>query len=140
MADETLQVKVQWLEGKRLEVSARGNRIIVDQIYADGRENLGFRPTELLLGALGACTMGTVLTFCNNMKIPLESFEIGLEGERAMAPERVSEIHVSLNLGGDISDERLDTLKRVAGGCRIHYTITHSPKIGMTLTVGEKTV
>lgn len=140
MVDETLQVKVQWLEGKRLEVSARGNRIIVDQIYADGRENLGFRPTELLLGALGACTMGTVLTFCNNMKIPLESFEIGLEGKRAMAPERVSEIHVSLNLGGDIPDERLDTLKRVAGGCRIHYTITHSPKIRMTLTASEKTV
>jgi putative redox protein len=140
MSDEKLQVNVRWLEGKRLEVSARGNNIIVDQVYADGREGMGFRPTELLLSALGACTMGTVLTFCNNMKIPLESFEIGVEGKRDTAPERISEIQVSLRVAGDIPEERLETLKRVAKGCRIHYTITHAPKIELELKAGEKTV
>ena len=140
MGDGKLQVNVRWLDGKRLEVSARGNRIIVDQVYADGREEMGFRPTELLLGALGACTMGTVLTFCNNMKIPVESFEIGVEGKRDTAPERISEIQVSLCLAGDIPEERLDTLKRVAKGCRIHYTITHQPKIELELKAGEKVV
>ena len=140
MADGASQVNVRWIDGKRLEVSARGNRLIVDQVSADGREDTGFRPTDLLLGALGACTMGTVLTFCNNMKIPVDSFEIDVEGKRDTAPERVSEIQVSLNLSGDIPEERLETLKRVAGGCRIHYTIKHSPKIEMKLKVGEKTV
>lgn len=140
MSDGNLQVNVRWLEGKRLEVSARGNRIIVDQVYADGSEDMGFRPTELLLSALGACTMGTVLTFCNNMKIPLESFEIGVEGKRDTAPERISEIQVSLRVAGDIPEERLDTLKRVAKGCRIHYTITHAPKIELELKAGERTV
>lgn len=140
MGDGKLQVNVRWLDGKRLEVSARGNRIIVDQVYADGREEMGFRPTELLLGALGACTMGTVLTFCNNMKIPVESFEIGVEGKRDTAPERISEIQVSLSVAGDIPEERLDTLKRVAKGCRIHYTITHPPKIELELKAGKKVV
>ncbi len=96
MADGASQVNVRWIDGKRLEVSARGNRLIVDQVSADGREDTGFRPTDLLLGALGACTMGTVLTFCNNMKIPVDSFEIDVEGKRDTAPERVSEIQVSL--------------------------------------------
>ena len=140
MSDGNLKVNVRWLEGKRIEVSARGNRIIVDQVYADGREDMGFRPTELLLGALGACTMGTVLTFCKNMKIPVESFAIGVEGKRETAPERISEIQVSLSLGGEIPEERLDTLKRVAQGCRIHYTITHQPKIELELKSGEKAV
>lgn len=140
MSDRSLQVNVKWLEGKRIEVSARGNRIIVDQVYADGKEDMGFRPTELLLGALGACTMGTVLTFCQNMKIPVESFTIGVEGKRETAPERISEIQVDLRIEGDIPEERLDTLKRVANGCRIHYTITHAPKVELKLKAGEKTV
>jgi putative redox protein len=140
MSAGNLQVNVRWLEGKRIEVSARGNRIIVDEVYADGREEMGFRPTELLLGALAACTMGTVLTFCRNMKIPLESFAIGVEGKRETAPERISEIQVVLRLAGNIPEERLDTLKRVAKGCRIHYSITHPPKIEMELEAGEKVV
>lgn len=140
MGDGTLQVDVRWLDGKRIEVSGRGNRLIVDQVYADGGEGMGFRPTELLLGALGACTMGTVLTFCENMDIPLESFAISVEGKRETAPERVSEIQISLHLAGDIPGGRLDTLKRVAKGCRIHHTITHPPKIGVELKTGEKVV
>lgn len=140
MSDGKLRVNVRWLEGKRLEVSTRGNRIIVDQVYGDGREGMGFRPTELLLSALGACTMGTVLTFCNNMKIPVEAFEIEVEGKRDAAPERISEIQVDLRVTGDIPGERFDTLKRVAKGCRIHYTITHPPKIGLELKIGEKAV
>lgn len=138
MGKETLLVDVRWLEGKRIEVSARGNRLLVDEIYADGREGMGFRPTELLLGALGACTMGTVLNFCKNMNIPVESFAIDVEGKRETMPERIGEIQVSLRLVGDISRERLDTLKRVATGCRIHYTITHAPKIELELNAGEK--
>jgi uncharacterized OsmC-like protein len=140
MSNGKLQVNVRRIDGKRLEVSARGNRVIVDQIYADGREDLGFRPTELLLGALGACTMGTVLTFCDNMKIPVDAFTIDVEGKRETAPERISEIQVSICLEGDIPTERLDTLKRVANGCRIHYTITHPPKIELYLEAGEKAV
>jgi len=133
MSDGRLRVNIRWIEGKRIEVAARGSSIIVDEIYADGRENSGFRPTELLLGALGACTMGTVLTFCSNMKVPVESFSIEVEGKREKAPERIGEITVSMQVGGDITQERLETLRRVAKGCRIHYTITHAPKIDLSL-------
>lgn len=138
MSEGPMQVEVRWLDGKRIEVSARGNRLIVDQVYADGRGGMGFRPTELLLGALGACTMGTVLTFCKNMNIPVETFVIDVEGKREASPERISEIKVSLRLGDDIPTPRLETLKRVARGCRIHHTIMQSPPIGLELKAGEK--
>lgn len=137
MTDSASKVAVRWLEGKRIEVSSRGNRLIVDQVYEDGREGGGFRPTELLLGALGACTIGTVLTFCGNMDIPVDSFAIDLEGERESAPDRIGEIRISMNLEGDIPTERLETLKRVAHGCRIHHTLTRAPKISLELKVGR---
>lgn len=140
MADTGSKVAVRWLDGKRIEVSARGNRLIVDQVYEDGREGTGFRPTELLLGALGACTIGTVLTFCRNMDIPVESFTIDVEGNRESAPERISEIRISMKIEGDIPEERLPTLKRVANGCRIHHTITHAPRISLELKTGEKVI
>lgn len=138
MAAESLRVEVRWLEGKRIEVAARGNRLIVDEIYADGREGAGFRPTELLLAALGACTMGTVLTFCRNTGIALESFEIAVEGKREKAPERVGEIGLALRLAGAVPPERVATLERVARGCRIHYTLAHPPHIGLALEVEHK--
>jgi putative redox protein len=139
MSENQLKVQLEWQGDKRIHVNARGNRIVVDQIYADGREGMGFRPTELLLSALGACTMGTLIGFCQNMKIPVESFSIEVEGTRAKAPERVSAIHLSLVLSGDVPEDRIETLRRVANGCRVHYTMTHPPDISLDLKVSERT-
>ena len=138
MSEKYLAVSLGWVEGKKIQASARGNHLLVDRIYEDGREGMGFRPTELYLCALGACTMGTVLEFCGNMKIPIESFSIEVEGKREHKPERISEVQISLELVGDIPEERLDTLKRVAKGCRVHYTMTHPPKIELDLRVAER--
>lgn len=55
MGENVLTVDVEWMEkGKKIQASARGNRLVVDQIYEDGREGMGFRPTELILSGLGA--------------------------------------------------------------------------------------
>lgn len=137
MSGDSLKVQLEWEGGKRIRVNARGNRIAVDQIYEDGREGMGFRPTELLLGALGACTMGTLLEFCKNMGIPLESFSIEVEGKREKSPERIGEVRLSLVLSGEVPEERVETLRRVAKGCRVHYTMTHPPRIELEMRVAE---
>lgn len=134
MSGDNLKVHVEWQGGKRIHVEARGNRIVVDEAKEGGD---GFRPTELLLGALGACTMGTLLNFCQNMDIPIESFSIDLQGKREKAPERVGEIRISLVLAGEVPEDRVETLRRVAKGCRIHYTMTHPPKIELEMQVAE---
>ncbi len=54
MSGNVLTVELEWEEGKRIQASARGNRLVVDRIYADGREGRGFRPTELILSGLGS--------------------------------------------------------------------------------------
>jgi uncharacterized OsmC-like protein len=137
MGGDSLKVQLEWESGKRIRVNARGNRIVVDQIYEDGREGTGFRPTELLLGALGACTMGTLLEFCRNVGIPLESFSIEVEGKREKAPERIGEVRLTLVLSGEVPEERVETLRRVAKGCRVHYTMTHPPRIGLEMRVAQ---
>lgn len=54
MSGNVLSVDLNWEEGKRLRASARGNELVVDRVYEDGREGQGFRPTELILSGLGA--------------------------------------------------------------------------------------
>ncbi|MDA0999073.1 MAG: OsmC family protein [bacterium] len=140
MSSDVLAVQVEWQEGKRIEATARGNRLVVDQIYADGRESGGFRPTELILSGIGACMMGTVLGFCENMKIPVEKFSISVEGVRGTKPERISEIRLRLELRGNIPEDRRETLLRVAQGCRVHYTLTHAPEIHVDLRLSGSAV
>ena len=55
MSGNILSVDLTWMKkGKRIQASARGNQLTVDRIYEDGRDGMGFRPTELILSGLGA--------------------------------------------------------------------------------------
>lgn len=69
------------------------------------------------------------------MKIPLEKLSIRMEGRREANPDRISEIKATMEISGEIPPERVETIKRVAKGCRIHNTLTRSPKISVDLTI-----
>lgn len=81
--------------------------------------------------------MGNVLEFSRNMKIPIEQFSIRVEGTRESKPERIGEIRAILDISGEIPPERIETIKRVAKGCRIHNTLSRSPKIEVDLQVSK---
>ena len=69
-----MQVDIAQLEWRRMAIRARGNEIIVDDTLETGGPGDGWRPSELLLGGLGACMIGTMLTFAKNQGIEPESF------------------------------------------------------------------
>ncbi len=140
MSTNFLDVNIEWMEDARLRVSAKGNNLFIDKLYEGGHKEAGFRPTELLMAGLGACTMGTVLAFCENMSIPVKKFSIHLRGKREPRPERLSEIRLSMTLEGNIPEDRIKTLRRVAKGCRVHYTLTHPPVIELDLRVNQRHV
>ncbi len=81
--------------------------------------------------------MGNILEFCQNMDIPLNRLSVQMEGKRESNPSRIGEISASIEIEGDIPEERVETLRRVVKGCRIHNTFTKPPKIGVNLTVNE---
>lgn len=84
--------------------------------------------------------LGNVLEFCQNMKISLDRLAVRMSGERAEGPSRIAAISASIEIEGDVPEERLETLLRVAKGCRMHNTLTRPPKIDVDLTVGAKKV
>lgn len=124
-----MHVDVDRLEAARLAVRTRGLDVIVDRLAEDGGPGDGFRPTELLLGALGACMAGTVLTFAERQELDLTGLSFSIDDEVADHPKRVAAITVVMRVGGELSARQLESLGRVAKRCKIHNTLDDGPEI-----------
>ena len=124
-----MHVHIEQLEGRRMAIRARGLELIIDDTTKAGGPGDGFRPTELLLGALGSCMIGTMVTFARNQGIEVEDISMTVEDEALEHPDRIGTIRVAMKLSTDADDRRLKTLERVAGACKIHNTLESAPHI-----------
>lgn len=124
-----MQVHVEQLEGRRMAIRARGLELIVDDTLEAGGPGDGFRPSELLMGALGACMIGTMVQFARNQDIEVKDVYVDVADEELMHPERIGTIRVKMELSTDADDRRIKTLERVASACKIHNTLGSNPAI-----------
>lgn len=124
-----MKVEVEQVSGRRFVIRARGNQIVVDDTLEAGGPGDGFRPTELLLGALAACMMGTMVSFAAGQQISVEEVRMVLDCDTAERPDRISCIRASMNLRTDADPRRQETLRRVASACKIHNTLAAEPTI-----------
>ncbi|HKZ28330.1 MAG TPA: OsmC family protein [Acidimicrobiia bacterium] len=132
-----MKVEVEQVAGRRMVVRARGVELIVDDTLAAGGPGDGFRPTELLMGALGTCMIGTMINFARNQDISVSNISMTLEDESAEHPERIGDIRAVMRLETDATDRRRAGLERVAAACKIHNTLEHGPEIGFGFEVIE---
>ena len=130
-----MDVAVTRLQGRRLEVEARGLTLIIDQLEEQGGPGDGFRSTELLLGALGSCMIGTMLGFAENQSIPVEGVKVSLSDELAEHPERIGRIRVEMQVSGAITESQAASLRRVAARCKVHSTLAMSPEVDVDFVV-----
>lgn len=78
-----------------------GHQVVVDAGPRNGGQNLGPRPTELLLGALGACTGMDAVSVLQKMRAGLTSFDVELDGEqRTDHPHAFEHIRISFTVTG----------------------------------------
>ena len=124
-----MQVDIEQIEGRRMAIRARGLELIVDDTVEAGGPGDGFRPSELLMGALGTCMIGTMITFARNQNITVSDISMHVEDEALEHPERIGTIRLIMDLETDADDRRVQTLERVAGACKIHNTLERSPVI-----------
>lgn len=124
-----MQVEVEQLEWRRMAIRARGLELVVDDTVEAGGPGDGWRPSELLLGALGTCMIGTMLTFARNQGIEVRDVSMHLEDEAAEHPERIGSISIRMSLGADATDRQKRSLERVAAACKIHNTLERPPGI-----------
>lgn len=124
-----MRVTLDQVKEGRFIGRARESRVTIDRLPGQGGSGEGFRPTELLLLALGSCMMGTLWTFAENQKIPVQGIHLELASEELPHPERVGRIEVKMEVKGKISLKERASLMRVAQHCKIHNTLKRPPDI-----------
>ncbi len=86
----------------------QGNKMQMDGSPAIGGQELGFRPMQLLLAAIGGCSTMDVVSILNKQKQELRHIEISVDGEReqGVEPSLFRDIHVHFKLYGNVDPEK----------------------------------
>lgn len=89
-------------------VDEKAHTLHTDSSSESGGGDAGFRPMQLLLGALGACSGIDIVSILQKQKQEIEVFEMEISGEReqGVTPSLWKEVHVVFQLSGSIDFEK----------------------------------
>jgi uncharacterized OsmC-like protein len=117
------RITVTRVAGRRLEVRSGDAVAIIDRPVSEGGAGDGFRSTDLLLGALGSCTIGTMLSFAEAEGIAVEGARAELTAITSITTDTVTRAKLTLHLDGDLSDTDLERLSAAAADCKVHRSL-----------------
>ena len=114
------------------EVVAGAHKFLADEPGTLGGTNTGPSPYDLLLGALGACTVMTLRVYAARKEWPLEHVSISLRHSKIYAADcaecetrtgKVDRIEREIKLEGDLDGEQRARLLQIADMCPVHRTL-----------------
>jgi len=121
-------------DGFNLEAENEGgNTIRFDAAPDIGGTNMGMRPMQVLLSALGACSTIDVISILKKQRQPLKDINIRVTGEREKdaVPSLFVEAHLHFRLFGDLDSEKVATAVSlsVEKYCSVAKTMAHKARI-----------
>lgn len=118
--------------GLQHEIKAGANTILADATKEVGGGETGLNPHELLLASLGACTSMTLQLFAQKRGWKLDQVDVRLTEETVDDPDnagkKLSKITREIQVKGDLNQEQVDSLRKIADKCPIHKLLTESNK------------
>jgi putative redox protein len=122
-------------------VEAGALTFLADEPVASGGDGLGPAPYDLLLAALGHCTVLTILLYARRKEWQVDDVSIRASHERetieelvegALVRRKVERIELEISLGGDLDEAQRTRLMDIAGKCPVHRTLTGDLEISLT--------
>ncbi|MGE3991179.1 bifunctional alpha/beta hydrolase/OsmC family protein [Pseudorhodoplanes sp.] len=120
--------------GKFQQTISAGHHVLTaDEPIAQGGEDSGPNPYDLLLAGLGACTSMTLRHYADRIGLPLERVSVALKHSRIHAADceacetkegKVDRIDRVLTLKGNLDSEQRKRLLEIADKCPVHRTLT----------------
>ncbi len=105
-------------------IQTPGHAIFADVTPDKGGQDTAPDPHQLLLGAWGACTNMTLQMYANRKGWPLDEVVVTLsETKAANTPSNKPLIEKNIQLRGNLTQDQVDTLKRVAEKCPVNQLI-----------------
>ncbi len=120
-------------------VNEMGNKVQMDGSPADGGHDLGFRPMQMLLAAMGGCSAVDVVTILRKQRIELKDIKITITGEREKdkTPSLYTEVHAHFKLFGDIDEDKAQKALALSVGkyCSVAKTLEKTAKVTYSVEV-----
>ena len=114
-------------------IEAGPYNLVADIDQSMGGDEKGPNPHQLMLSSLGACTSITVQMYAKRKGWNLEKVTIDLTEDKVTDPENPSrtmpKIVREITLTGDLTEEQIADLTRIADKCPIHKLITGPKEI-----------
>lgn len=134
----SMEVEITRKDDNHLVVDTRGQTLSLHRGVPSDEATDGFMASELVLGGLGACMLGTALTFARNTDIPLDDLRVIMDADSAPNPERLQTIRVTMTATGQLTERHLASLSRVAARCKIHNTFADPPNIELSVSLADQ--
>jgi len=90
-------------------VNEDGTTVQIDGSPAVGGQNLGFRPMQLLLAALGGCSTIDIVGILKKQRQEIKDIKITVDGQREpnVEPSLFQAIHVHFALTGNLDEDKV---------------------------------
>jgi len=113
--------------------SNSGHSVVADEPATFGADE-GMRPTEMLLGALGACTGINAVLLLKKFRQPFKSLEVEVEGDQEKGwPHAFTEIRISFKVGwdGKLDKQLVESALDMAVNkyCPVDATLSHGTRV-----------
>jgi putative redox protein len=96
------------------------HRLTTDEPEALGGEGSGPAPHELFPAALAACVSTTLVMYGRTKDWDLGEVTVEVDYDHRATPRR---FEILIHLSGDLSDEQLERLEKVAAACPVRSAI-----------------
>ena len=119
--------------GLEFAVQLRNHEFTSDMSEADGGQDKGPSPSELLVGSLGVCIAMMAQLYCDRHGYKDGEVSASMTYELAADPIRIGAITIDLEIPKDVPDEKKAAIRRIAEACPVHRTFEHPPEIDLEI-------
>lgn len=109
----------------KTELTAGSHFIIADEPLDDGGADLGPAPYQLLLSALGACTVMTLRSYADIKELPVDCITAELTMQvKDVDGKRHSYIQRHITIDGELEEKVRHRMIKIAEMCPVHRVLS----------------
>jgi putative redox protein len=123
--------------GLKTDVEVRGHSFIVDEPLSAGGTDLGPKPYDLLVAALGTCVAITARLYANRKGWPLEDIVVRLRhrkislpaSDNGGKPDATDVIEREIEMTGPLTEEQRARILAIAERCPVKLTLERGVRV-----------
>ena len=118
----------------RADITDGTHRWHADEPASVGGADTAPNPSQMICGALGACTVITVQMYAQRKQWPLASVEATVtKNPRGKPADGATELDRAIRLTGELSAEQRERLLDIANKCPVHKLLSGTIRIATAL-------